>query len=78
MEGFVHELDFVEEVEPATAVPVALAPVSPAPAADMAAVQTCPTAHDDTIRTYRGLVFGLPVAVGLWAAIIGVSAYLIA
>lgn len=93
MEGFVHELDFVEEVEPATAVPVTLAPVSPAPispgpvspapvlsapAADMAAVQTCPAAYDDTIRTYRGLVFGLPVAVGLWAAIIGVSAYLIA
>ncbi|WP_230293199.1 hypothetical protein [Croceicoccus sp. Ery5] len=88
MEGFVHELDGVEEVELAMADLVALTPVlpgpvfpgpvSPAPAADVAAAPTCPAAHDDAIRIFRGLVFGLPVAVGLWAAIFGVSAYLIA
>ncbi|WP_230281518.1 hypothetical protein [Croceicoccus sp. Ery15] len=70
MEGFVHEQDFGKEVEAAASDPLVPSAISH--------VQSCPTAHDDTIRTYRGLLFGLPVAVGLWAAIIGVSAYLIA
>lgn len=31
----------------------------------------------DGIRTFRGLAYGLPIAVGLWAVILGVPALLV-
>ena len=75
MEGFVRELETVDEVDldpghdtahhGSVTQKARVGRSSPAPA-------------DQTIKTFRGLAYGLPIAVGLWVAIIGVSAYLIA
>ncbi|QNE06437.1 hypothetical protein [Croceicoccus marinus] len=80
MEGFVLDLnkretvDIVDTAEPDVAVsaPDIIAP--PARPAAEAADEHLP----DGIGTFRGLAIGLPIAAGLWAAIIGGVAYVIA
>ena len=75
MKGFVQELDCVEEVDLAPARDTASDAKAPQRARQG---RTGPLHTDETIRTFRGMAFGVPLALGLWAAIIGVSAYLIA
>ena len=80
MEGFVRELDSVDAVDLDPAHGSAHHGAAPhGRATQKARVGRSGPAHDDqTIKTFRGLAYGLPIAVGLWVAIIGVSAYLIA
>ena len=76
MEGFVKDIESADEADLAPFGDTA--PEIGAPDTMARRGLTGPHDDDQTIKTFRGMAFGVPVALGLWAAIIGVSAYLIA
>lgn len=80
MEGFVKDIESADEADLAPFGDTAPEITTPDTMAPDKARRGLTGPHDDdqTIKTFRGIAFGVPVALGLWAALIGVSAYLIA
>ena len=82
MEGFVLELNKRETAQPAQ--PGTAAPVpdrlatSLASSAPLDRSQDQEEKLDEGIGTFRGLAIGIPIAVGMWLAVIGAVAFVIA
>ena len=81
MEGFVLELNKRETAQGAEPDPAAILPDGHGPSLQHSGLLDRSLDQDverpDAIGTFRGLAFGIPIAVGLWLAIIG-AVYVIA
>ncbi len=80
MEGFVLELNKRDTARPAKAGSTAPVPERHSPPIDRSGQLDRthrPGEQDEGVGTFRGLVYGVPIAIGLWVAIVGAAAYLI-
>ncbi len=82
MEGFVLELNKRETAhaaQPATAAPVSERHAASRPTSTpLDRSQDQQASREEGIGTFRGLAIGIPIAIGMWLAIIGTVAYVIA